>query len=73
VIIIARYAQKDPQSYTQLIVEDYWIMLILSPSGFFRLPKEINSDKNWKMVMGQRSQQTAELSIIVYALRKIEE
>jgi hypothetical protein len=85
VIATARHAQKNPQSDTQLTVEDYWTMLVLSPSGFFNLPLEmispgkleevakIKRDKGWKIVMGQRSQQTAEFSIIVYALRKVEE
>jgi hypothetical protein len=84
VITTAIPAQKNSQSDTQLMVEDYWTMLVLSPSDFFNLPlemispgtpqkvTEIKRDKGWKRVMGQRSQQTAEFSIIIYALRKVE-
>ncbi|KAE9365551.1 hypothetical protein N431DRAFT_101888 [Stipitochalara longipes BDJ] len=48
-------------------------MLILSPSGFFNSPAEIKSDKDWKITLGQKSQKGAELLIIIYALRKVEE
>jgi hypothetical protein len=48
-------------------------MLILSSSGFFSSPTGAEADRDWKLVMGQRSQQTAEFSIILYALRKVEE
>ena len=66
-------AQKGLQSDTPSIVEDYWTMLILSPSGFFSSPDEKTLNKGLEMFLGQRSKKSAELSIIVYAFRKVEE
>lgn len=48
-------------------------MLVLTPSGFFLIPStQENSERDWKIVESRTSQQIAELSCIVYALRKVE-
>ncbi|GAB1201074.1 hypothetical protein APSETT444_010461 [Aspergillus pseudonomiae] len=60
------------QSHSPSNPEYYWTMLVLSPPNFFpSRPHDLGTD--WKISGGQTSQQTAEISCIVYALREVEE
>lgn len=71
-IATARHTQKVQQSNSQSKVEDYWTMLILSPTGFFTSSTGQKSAIDLGMVEKEASVHTAELSIVVHALRKVE-
>jgi hypothetical protein len=61
----------SPSDFFNLPLEINLSPEMISP-GTPQKVTEIKRDKGWKRVMGQRSQQTAEFSIIIYALRKVE-
>ncbi|KAL4971370.1 hypothetical protein BDW66DRAFT_155736 [Aspergillus desertorum] len=71
-IATTRHTKVVRQTASPSNPEYYWTILILSPSNFFPLRRH-NLGTDWKISGGQMSQQTAELSYIVYALREVEE
>jgi len=75
---------KDAQLEGQFTVDNYWTILLLSPSGFFTGPQRHPSgvsrgphsqqipDIDWEKVTQRKSEEMAELACIVYALKEVE-
>jgi hypothetical protein len=65
--------RRPSHDVKQQELRQYWTILLLTPSGFFKAPEAGQKDSVWMEIGRHRFKRIAELTSIVYALRAVVE